>query len=431
MRFSIISAAVLFAITTSAQAKLEAHEWGTFTSLVGSDGITQDGMLHEDEKLPSFVYGFGETRVAASTPTPRPYPPPDDDCRRSKGGCFSRQLLATSPITQKMETPVIYFYGDRAQHVDVTVKFPQGVITETFPAPVATSPLPNTMTSIANGETTFSVDILATNARPPYVDDDNIYSHARNVASLYVRSGSDVEKFIFYRGIGRFQPRIAMTSTGGRLSLSAPKESIPQAAFLVHVDAKGDGRMLKLNTLATKGSEIVSTQMIERLSTHAGTQLSAPQITGGAASTFVLADALVKSGLKKDEAMAMVKTWEHGYLKVPGLRLLYVLPRAEVDEILPITMTPQPDKLERVFVGRIEILLDTEEDRILAEIASPEFKIESLGRFAEPTLRRVAQVFEKRERAAGRTPNPVIALKLQGLIETAANRDVVGTTTAQ
>src|SRR6185503_5748255 len=34
---------------------------------------------------------------------------------------------------QRMETPVIYFYSGREQTVDVTVKFPQGSLTEWYP----------------------------------------------------------------------------------------------------------------------------------------------------------------------------------------------------------------------------------------------------------------------------------------------------------
>ncbi|MES2965176.1 MAG: hypothetical protein V4760_14920 [Bdellovibrionota bacterium] len=437
MTFTHTLLAIALAFTSTAHAKLEAHEWGTFTSLVGSDGITQDGMLHEDEKLPSFVYGFGETRPTFSwspnsKPTPRPTPP--NDCRRNKGSCFSRTLLSTSPVTQKMETPVIYFYTDRPQRVDVTVKFPQGVITETFPAPVASSPSPHTMTAFANGETKFSVDVLTTSAAPPYADADNIYSHARNVASRTVRSGADVEKFIFYRGVGRFQPRFAMTSVGGRLSFSAAASAIPQAAFLVHVDDKGDGRMINLANLSKKGSQVVSKSLVARLMNHDPVQPWPPQpdvkVLAGTSATKALTEALVTSGLFADEAAAMVKTWEHGYLKVPGLRLLYILPRTEVDEVLPLTMTPAPEKLERVFVGRIEILLDTEEERILREIAAPSFDLDSLGRFAEPILRRAQQVYLNQVRTEKRTEDAALALKLQNLIETAANRDIVGTLTA-
>ena len=46
----------------------EAHEWGTFTSLVGSNGVTQNGMYHEDEHLPDFVHSFGETQFVFTPP---------------------------------------------------------------------------------------------------------------------------------------------------------------------------------------------------------------------------------------------------------------------------------------------------------------------------------------------------------------------------
>lgn len=49
-----------------AQANYTAHEWGTFTSLVGSNGMTQHGLYHEDERLPDFVHQFGETRSLPS-----------------------------------------------------------------------------------------------------------------------------------------------------------------------------------------------------------------------------------------------------------------------------------------------------------------------------------------------------------------------------
>ena len=48
----------------------EAHEWGTFTSLLGSNGKTQNGMYHEDERLPAFVHGFGVTASDLTAPPP-------------------------------------------------------------------------------------------------------------------------------------------------------------------------------------------------------------------------------------------------------------------------------------------------------------------------------------------------------------------------
>jgi hypothetical protein len=98
----------------------------------------------------------------------------------------------------------------------------------------------------------------------------------------------------------------------------------------------------------------------------------------------------------------MVDTWAHGYLRVPGLRLLYILPRSEVDQVLPLQLTPTPERLERAFVGRMEILLDTEERSILEAVLTrgDAFEVGELGRFAEPMLRRVREVYALRPGAA-------------------------------
>ncbi len=400
MRFSqLIYAALLLFSTQPSYALYEAHEWGTFTSLVGSDGITQNGMYHEDEALPSFVHGFGELRNELPAPIPNPgtghHPPCQDK------GCFDLGFLNRNIITQKMETPVIYFYSDQERNVEVNVRFPEGVITETFPGPVRTSPMAGDIKTIANGDTTFSVKVLATQTGAvPYVDANNIYAHARNVGSNLLVSGAEKEKFIFYRGIGRFQPRLMITSQNGGLTLRAPTGFLPQAAFLVHVDEYGRGQMLKLSPFNLQhGTEkFVSPATIADLKSHDLALHTTKSIYAGDDALQTLTDSLVQSGLRKDEALAMVNTWKNGYLKVPGLRLLYILPKNEVEQVLPLQITPAPEMLVRSFVGRIEILLDTEEQKILeAVLESPStYRPEILGRFAEPILRRVFEVYQKR-----------------------------------
>lgn len=437
--FNLGRTAIALLITLSSAkgfAKFEAHEWGTFTSLVGSDGITQHGMYHEDERLPGFVYGFGETRphvpapaIPVATPQPLPFPG-GDDCRGKS--CFSAKLLDSNKITQKMETPVIYFYSGREQQVEVNVKFPTGVITETFPAPTMTSPNRATIQNFKNGDTTFVVDVL--NKKPgaiPYVDSQNIYGHARAVDSNIVRSGNDEEKFIFYRGLGTFQPRLSITSKGGALKFEAPGGSIPTAIFLVHVNNQGHARMLEVPSPAPNRQTSISQARMIHLMDH-----SAPIAYGvvkGETATNKLVNSLIANGLFADEAKAMIATWEHGYLKVPGLRVLYVLPRAEADELLPLRITPQPDRIERVFVGRIEVLLDTEEQRILELVREQKenFAVEQLGRFAEPMLRRVSEVFHQSHIDSGRK-EPAVSIAFRKLIERASRlNEMSASSTAQ
>lgn len=413
-----------------ASAKYEAHEWGTFTSLVGSNGKTQNGMYHEDEALPAFVYGFGETAPSVSQPAPMPTPSYLGRKPCHGKGCIDMNFLKANVITQKMETPVIYFYTDKTEHIDVNVRFPEGVITETFPAPIRTSPQKSPSLVLENGDTTFSVDVLPqTYDVFPAVDRTNIYSHARNVASHVVRSGRDIEKFIFYRGLGRFQPAMEIRSTGGALSLKADAINAPQAAFLVHVNESGHGNIAEIKFSGSKGASAgdvsaqVAATVIQQLKdhtrTHEGLGISGSSIFNATQGPEIMLPALVRAGLFKDEAKAMLETWKNGYLRTPGLRLLYVLPRAEVDRTLPITMTPAPEKLERVFVGRIEIMLDTDEARILKDVATARenFRVASLGRFAEPMLRRVLDVYSH---GSSVHADPSLAGVLVGLIDAAS-----------
>jgi hypothetical protein len=289
--------------------------------------------------------------------------------------------LRANVITQKMETPVIYFYSNTAQKVEVNVQFPEGIITETYPGPVATFPTMRDPHIIGNGKSKFLVNILNTKLGVlPFVEPENIYGHARNVASNLINSGAETEKFIFYRGLGRFQPKISITSKNGNLKIGDLAAARPQAAFLIHVNANGEGQLMNLEGVST-GSQIL-------LKNH--NVVNSHILKSEQAREFLI-DALVKSGLFKDEAVAMINTWEHGYLKVPGLRLLYILPRSEADEVLPLTMAPLPQKLVRTFVARMEILLDTDEQNILNEIMLKQnrFRGETLGRFAEPILNSV------------------------------------------
>lgn len=390
-----------------AQAQFEVHEWGTFTSLVGSDGISQHGMYHEDEKLPSFVHGFGETQeLQSNNNTP---------CMTKS--CLFMNTLQQNHITQKMETPVIYFYGTPplGQRVKVKVDFPDGVITETYPAPVTSSPKNSQTVEIKNGTATFDVEVLpSTIGVLPYVDSGNIYAHARNTQSQLVRTNSETEKFIFYRGVGRFQPKVSITSDDQGLNIKASERDTPSSLFLISVNQQGQSQMIRV--LNDKVQSPDGYQV--RAQTLASFMQEFPfhnkkVITQSEIIREEMIFALVFAGLKVDEAQAMIKTWEHGYLKTPGLRLLYIVPSAEVEKILPMQITPAPQSLKRAFVARIEIMPKFEEDRLIAQIEKEKhlFNVAQLGRFAEPRLRRIQQVYNRSQ-----TAKPDVSAIIQNLV---------------
>jgi hypothetical protein len=95
-------------------ADFVAHEWGTFTSVQGADGVPMEWQAQKTSRLPGFVYNWQK---------------PGSD-RAPDYTFFPKGLLMG---LQRMETPVIYFYSDDKQAVDVTVDFPQGTVTEWYP----------------------------------------------------------------------------------------------------------------------------------------------------------------------------------------------------------------------------------------------------------------------------------------------------------
>src|SRR5437870_9804016 len=100
---------------------LVVHEWGTFLSVQGSDGVTLGGMVDSEEVLPSFV----EERGLAS--------------------------WQRTHIFSKMETPVTYFYTDRPCDVQVRVDMPKGVLTHWFPNVCQYGPNPSATGAAAVG----------------------------------------------------------------------------------------------------------------------------------------------------------------------------------------------------------------------------------------------------------------------------------------
>jgi hypothetical protein len=75
--------------------------------------------------------------------------------------------------------------------------------------------------------------------------------------------------------------------------------------------------------------------------------------------------ALADDGLTTAEASAMVETWRRTWFREEGDRVLTLLPRATIDQMLTLKITPRPEKTERVFVGRIEMVSPDREEALV------------------------------------------------------------------
>jgi hypothetical protein len=95
---------------------------------------------------------------------------------------------------------------------------------------------------------------------------------------------------------------------------------------------------------------------------------------------------LIAQGLYQDEARAMVETWRSSWFE-EGSRLLYIVPEAFVNEVLPLSISPAPMQTVRVFVGRLELITPTTQRAVETALAANDtVTLRAYSRFLEPIL---------------------------------------------
>jgi hypothetical protein len=359
------------------------HEWGTFTCVQGADGIQIIWNPLVAPELPKFVYD----RVHAHIPNIRV---------AGKVGTASRQ---------RMETPVLYFYSAEARTVDVSVRFPQGAVTEWYPLETAAD-VREPEDRKVNGEDApilhwKQLQILGSRDNAPKLPFDDTGSHyyaARKTDASPVCVDSnhktEIEKFLFYRGLANFRaPLTARVQSGDGASVSLSNSGLEALPHLFLCQVRPDG--------------LVTWMPVGKLNPGETRELNLGNAsnTGADSLATALRSALAEEGLYEKEAAAMVKTWQDSWLQEPGLRVLYALPRAWTDRTLPLAITPAPKSVERVMVGRAEIITPVVEAALLANVdkylvasAADRPQIISqtralgLGRFIGPAISRLLDV---------------------------------------
>jgi len=351
---------------TSASADLIAHEWGTFTSIAGRDGQAvawSPGGGAAD--LPGFVEHF---RTAD----------------------FKGELRGTV----RMETPVLYFYSPNETTVSVKVSFAAGVITEWYPHASHIEPNPRQVlspTALLNREQSGSIAWNSVTVSPglvanlPQDQSENHYYAARETAAAPVtvktKNSIQQEKFLFYRGVSTFALPITTKSTSeGRVLIrNLGTADIPQ---IILFERRG-GRV---------GYRVGGSLQHQA-------ELDAPELTSTVESISAdLEEILIARGLYPDEARALVQTWKQSWFE-EGSRLFYIVPPQFVNAVLPLSIDPAPAQINRVFVGRLELITPATEQAVETALARHDRSLlAKYGRFLEPILDRLRD--EHPERAA-------------------------------
>ncbi len=341
---------------------LTVHEWGTFTSIAGEDGLSVDwDTLGCRNDLPAFVNDYGY-----------------------RG--FKFRLMGTV----RMETPVIYFYSPRELDAQVKVSFPKGVITEWYPRADNNIYQPDSGASLRpvsanlNGfdtslrSVTGAIEWKNVRVQPetapvfPVDHDGSRYYAARATDAAPVTAGGQQEKFLFYRGVGRFPVPLAarVSGEGAILVENRGADSVPGVILFENRHGRIGYRV---------AGSIAKSVTLE------------PPVLDGSLATLRrnLETTLIEHGLYAREARAMVETWKDSWFE-EGSRLIYIVPSAAVHAILPLQITPAPSQTVRVFVGRIELVTPVTKQTLESAIARHDWTaVEPYERFLEPLLRRV------------------------------------------
>lgn len=336
---------LVLAVLASSTPQYTLHEWGTFTSVAGEDGKAIEWRpLAGPSDLPSFIY----TTARPGLRTPQ---------TRGKG-----QMRGTV----RMETPVIYFYAEEPLEVSLAVSFKNGTVTEWYP-------WARQWTGSRLDWGTFK---LMPNEKPslPREGSPSHYYPAREVDASPVRvcgtaldgkPTEEWERFLFYRGVGSFGLPLTVRVQGSTLELD-------------HLD--GDALVFERS-----GAKVG----VSRVAVKGKTTTSRPALTGSVEDAHRLVlEALVGAGLYEKEAKAMLETWRDSWFE-DGLRVIYLVPRAMTDEVLPLQVSPAPEKSVRVLVGRFEVLT-AERVEAARKSALAANDASKAGRFAEPLLTRAA-----------------------------------------
>jgi hypothetical protein len=393
------------------ESGLVAHEWGSMQHHVGTTTSEFDLIGEDQSDLPSFV------KVWADQPMLGP---------------------------QVIRKPILYFYTKQEMKVNVTVRFPEGVLTQWYPdvsmflpqrdgnIRPGNNPGPphrNGTLSWRNVELNPNTDT----SKFANVDQNHPWWHiARDTDAVPVNVVNqnrgralkpEVERFLFYRGSGNYKPMVMPTRNepGKDLSVTVPFSQIDlRGVFLVRVNDSG-ATIAHAPVLRAAGTvELV------------GPDQTKPTDQAADTAKAQLIESLEAAGLFPKEAAGLVKIWGDDMFTTPGERLLYLMPSNEVERVLPLDIQPAPSQTVRTLIAWVELSTPEAENRVMSlvkqlgsqdprEVADADAKLRKLDRFAESILQRVAgstsdQTVKQRieqilaalaqERRQGKAPKP-------------------------
>ena len=369
LRRSLVFAALaVFTILSPALARAEelvVHEWGTFTCLQDENGKGVGGINTDDEPVPDFVHNIAQGLLI-----------PTRDGQPSRSKSIPR---CHTDVTMRLETPIIYFYPEKDFHgrFGVTVQCFRGWLTQYFPDATAEA-------SGIRGDQIGSLerggygrlewkDVSLGDSNEGPATSSLVWTTPRRVEAATVEVKGEHEKFLFYRGVANLPAPLSVVRSGPELTITktapadaAERESDIRELWLLDVRSDGSAAFRVVRPFAQAPAFVAKTPV----------QFDPADYGSGATKDLKTSmhEALVRAGLFKDEADALLDTWRVSYFKSPGLRLFFLVPEKWTNATLPLRIRRWPHEpplhptITRVMVGRIEIV-SPEQRALLAQLS--------------------------------------------------------------
>jgi len=337
------------------------HEWGSVRYLQNQSGGIVGGMSEDQSDLPAFV-----------------------------------QVWSKQPVIdmQIIEKPVIYFYTDKRMNVNVHVTNPNGLITQWYPRATQFQPQRQSwqpQIPARNGQVVWNSVELNPSTPGDLVDvpRDHPWWHvARDVDAATLSVNGDTEKFLFYRGTdaGGAQLRVDQFGEATYKLTNTTDQPIEHVVMLrVH---NGKATYHYVRRVPRGYRQTVKLTMDEAKPLDEQWQQQATRFT----------ECLEAHGLFPKEAAGITKIWGRDWFAAEGIRLLYIMPQAHVDQMLRLNISPKPAATVRSIVVQVECVtpdLNERIERLVKQLGDESYDLRAaaqrellkLDRFAEAVLR--------------------------------------------
>lgn len=298
------------------QKGLLVHEWGVI-NVYNDVELANADMRAVWEGLPPFIYG-------------------NVDRRR-----IPQELV-------KVLAPVMYFHTPKDIDLQVKVEFPGGRPAVWWPANSNIARIARRAMTQATCDKhlewrlTLKIPGGDTSGLQP-LPKEHWLTACRAVTAVDVLASvsgrrAEREKFVYYDGLLP-NPKTA------ELTVAADQVSLKNRARHPLLDVTVVDRRVPGKIRVARAASVAAGAEVKPLEFKDGAAERWP-----AAAVDELLTQLTGAGLHEDEAKAMAEVWKKDFFATEGLTLFYRLPQEQYDRLLPLTVTPRPEKVVRVML---------------------------------------------------------------------------------